>query len=212
MMTSSNGNIFRVTGHLCVEPVNSPHKGQWRGALMFSLICTRINGWVNNNEAVDLRRHRAHYDAIVMILFITTAIHSAIEGLRWIMIFGRKWDDLAMIYWKHFTNHDANGPNSASTLCLLWFHFFTASSDQQLCECGESPNWSTASSLCHYRLQWIGRLRYCDVTHACTVMSFLADCPATFYDDSHINHIQQPGCYQQVSRIWNSYITYTDSQ
>ena len=46
-------------------PVNSPHKGQWRGALMFSLICTRINIWVNNREAGDLRRHRAHYDVIV---------------------------------------------------------------------------------------------------------------------------------------------------
>ena len=44
-----------------------PHKGQWRGALMFSLICTRINGWVNNGEAGDLRRHRAHYDVTVMI-------------------------------------------------------------------------------------------------------------------------------------------------
>ena len=30
------------------SPVNSPHKGQWRGALMFSLICVWINGWVNN--------------------------------------------------------------------------------------------------------------------------------------------------------------------
>ena len=30
------------------SPVNSLHKGQWRGALMFSLICIRINGWVNN--------------------------------------------------------------------------------------------------------------------------------------------------------------------
>ena len=48
------------------SPVNSPHKGQWRGALMFSLICDRINGWVNNGEAGDLRRHRAHYDVIVM--------------------------------------------------------------------------------------------------------------------------------------------------
>ena len=27
-------------------PVNSPHKGQWHGALMFSFICARINGWV----------------------------------------------------------------------------------------------------------------------------------------------------------------------
>ena len=48
------------------SPVNSPHKGQWRGALMFSLICIWINGWVNNREAGDLRRYRAHYDIIVM--------------------------------------------------------------------------------------------------------------------------------------------------
>ena len=50
------------------SPVNSPHKGQWRGALMFSLICFWINGWVNNREAGDLRRHRAHYGVIVMVL------------------------------------------------------------------------------------------------------------------------------------------------
>ena len=48
------------------SPVNSPHKGQWRGALMFTWICARINGWVNNGEAGDLRRYRAHYDVIVM--------------------------------------------------------------------------------------------------------------------------------------------------
>ena len=46
--------------------VNSPHKGQWRGALMFTSICTRINGWVNNHEAGGLRRHRGHYDVSVM--------------------------------------------------------------------------------------------------------------------------------------------------
>ena len=48
------------------SPVKSPHKGQWRGALMFSLIFTRINGWVNNCEAGDLRRYRAHYGVTVM--------------------------------------------------------------------------------------------------------------------------------------------------
>ena len=47
-------------------PVNSPHKGQWRGALMFSLICARINDWVNNREAGDPSRYRGHYDVIVM--------------------------------------------------------------------------------------------------------------------------------------------------
>ena len=47
------------------SPVNSPHKGQWRWDLMFSLICARTNGWVNYRYAGDLRRHRAHYDVIV---------------------------------------------------------------------------------------------------------------------------------------------------
>ena len=48
-------------------PVNSPHKGQRRGALMFSFICAWINGWVNNCEADNLRCHRAHYDVTVMV-------------------------------------------------------------------------------------------------------------------------------------------------
>ena len=49
-----------------LSPVNSPHKGQWRGALMFSLIYDWINGWVNNSEVGYLRRHRVHYDVTVM--------------------------------------------------------------------------------------------------------------------------------------------------
>ena len=49
------------------SPVNSPHKGQWRGALMFSLFCVWINGWINSREAGDLRRYRAHYDVTVMM-------------------------------------------------------------------------------------------------------------------------------------------------
>ena len=32
-----------------------------------SLICALISGWVNNREAGDLRRNRAHYDFIVML-------------------------------------------------------------------------------------------------------------------------------------------------
>ena len=48
------------------SPVNFPHKGQWRGALMFSLNYAWINDWVNNREAGDLRRQHGHYDVIVM--------------------------------------------------------------------------------------------------------------------------------------------------
>ena len=48
------------------SPGNSPHKGLWRWALMFPLICAWKNGWVNNGEAGDLRHRRAHYDINVM--------------------------------------------------------------------------------------------------------------------------------------------------
>ena len=53
-----------------LSPVNSPHKGQWRGALMFSLICASINGWVNNREASDFRCHHTHCDITVMKIAI----------------------------------------------------------------------------------------------------------------------------------------------
>ena len=60
--------------------VNSPYKGQLHGALMFSLICTWINGWVNNGEAGDLRRHCAHYDVIVLwwVSFLILGLFSPI--------------------------------------------------------------------------------------------------------------------------------------
>ena len=45
MMTSSNGNIFRVTGR-----------------------CAWVNGWVNHLEAGYLRRQRAHYDVTVILI------------------------------------------------------------------------------------------------------------------------------------------------
>ena len=62
------------------SPVNSPHKGQWRGALMFSLIYAWINGWVNNREASDLRRHRAHYDVTVMSLCDSYSYSNSFEA------------------------------------------------------------------------------------------------------------------------------------
>ena len=40
------------------SPVNSPHKGQWRGDLMFSLMWAWTNGWANSRQAGDLRSHR----------------------------------------------------------------------------------------------------------------------------------------------------------
>ena len=60
--------IFSALLVLCERnpPADSPHKGQWRRILMFSLICVWMNGWINNRGAGDLRRYRAHCDVTVM--------------------------------------------------------------------------------------------------------------------------------------------------
>ena len=55
---------------------------------MFSLICAWINGWINNCEAGDFRRHRTHYDATVM------------GGSEW----WRHWTHKRCIYRASFVN------------------------------------------------------------------------------------------------------------
>ena len=76
---------FSVLLAICAgeSPGNSSHKGQWlwRGALMFSLICAWINGWVNNREAGDLRRHRAHYDVTVISCLCPVLIEWPIDAI-----------------------------------------------------------------------------------------------------------------------------------
>ena len=57
------------------SPVNSPHtKASDAELCCISLIGAWISGWVNNCKAVDLRRHRAHYNVIVMPHNVTTAV------------------------------------------------------------------------------------------------------------------------------------------
>ena len=63
--------------------VNSPHKSQWRGALMFTLICAGINGWVNIRKAGDLRRYHDHYDVIVMVVLLVHHHPCNIRGPSW---------------------------------------------------------------------------------------------------------------------------------
>ena len=73
MMTSSNGNIFRVNGHLCGEftgPWWIPHTRPVTRSfdVYFDLRSNKRlskQSW-NNHEVGDLRDHRAHSDVIVM--------------------------------------------------------------------------------------------------------------------------------------------------
>ena len=120
MMTSSNGNILRVTGHLWGSPVNSPHKGQWRRALMFSLICVWINSWVNYREAGDLRRYPAHFDVTVMT--------QTIQCAKWPVHGARNWRKRQRAAWvtsceKLYNGQEYNTHAPVSVCCLtrsLW--------------------------------------------------------------------------------------------
>ena len=77
MMTLLSGNIFRVTRHLCGEFTGyrwiPRTKASDEELWCFLWSAPWINGWVNNREAGDLRRRRAHYDVIVMFLSWPTA-------------------------------------------------------------------------------------------------------------------------------------------
>ena len=97
------------------SPVNSPHKDQWRGALMFSLICARINGWVNDGEAGGLRRHRTHYDVIVMVIFFLMK-GTRLKGAKKIMGWSIDIKN-AVLYSKWFTQN--------STCVCLWVCWYT---------------------------------------------------------------------------------------
>ena len=73
MMTSSNGNIFRVTGPLYGEftgPGEFPAQRAVTRSFDVFFDLRQINDWVNNCEAGDLRRHRCHYDVSVMHILL----------------------------------------------------------------------------------------------------------------------------------------------
>ena len=99
------------------SPVNSMHRGQWRGALMFSLIRTWVNGWANNREASDLRRHRAHYDIIMGMPLVSTVHGHPI----WILA------TYASLYWASaYKQHRDIIMTSGSLNLLIYMHTSTS--------------------------------------------------------------------------------------
>ena len=72
MMTSWNGNIFRVTDPLCGESTS-----QWRGALIFSLMCAWTNSSKNGRGAGDLRLHDVNvtYMSWISAVYVKTKIN-----------------------------------------------------------------------------------------------------------------------------------------
>ena len=90
---------------------------------MFSMICAWINGWVNNREAGDLRRRRAHYEFIVMnflMRHISLLMHISIYdicakyGVLWSVMI---WQTMAFDYMLH------TSPSKCKTTCTSHFTF-----------------------------------------------------------------------------------------
>ena len=117
------------------SPVNSPHKGQWRGALMFYLICVWINKWANNREAGDLRRYRVHHNVSVMIevlsattqkgaiLFNSCLTTKYFKTPHYLTLL---WGDSTGLQWLLITKttcgFPSHGANNAESVSLLWRH------------------------------------------------------------------------------------------
>ena len=104
MMTSSNGNIFRVTGHLCGEFIGPGEFPSQRPVtrsfdVFFDLHPNKRLS--KDGEASDLRGHLAHYDVTVMVfnwfnrlMGIATiklgVYHRTASNMVWMKVNGRR--------------------------------------------------------------------------------------------------------------------------
>ena len=107
------------------------HKGQWRGGLMFSLICARIKDWVNSREAGDLRRHRGHYDVNVMWI----QNNESIERPRQVV---KNWNLL-------YLPDDLRVQRMSS----VWYNGFTITYPDEIAHRRKSSGWLIQFSWCH---------------------------------------------------------------
>ena len=101
-------------------PVNSPHKGQWRGALVFSLICARKNGWVNNRETGDLRRHRDHYDVTVMSRYCVCMCTLMLPSLRHLQLQTLSTESISSTPWFPFQRSYCPACRTTLIATRLW--------------------------------------------------------------------------------------------
>ena len=91
------------------SPVDSPHKGQWRWALMFSLVYALTSPWANTRDVGDSRRHRAHYDATVM----------------YVATYTKTFHDTITCIFLRFIAIGIDGNNDSLSLVCMWVKIFS---------------------------------------------------------------------------------------
>ena len=105
---------------------NFPHKGLWRNALMFSLICTWTNVWVKNQDGGGLRHHCAHYEVTVMIFVLRIANFAVTGGMSGC------FDNLWCHHWRQSWLHDSSQFSLVNCICIIaqghyWFRYIFVS-------------------------------------------------------------------------------------
>ena len=152
-MTWSNGSIFRTTGPFWVgggggnSRVNSPDKGQWCGALMFSLICSWTcwtNGWENNRDTSDLRCHHAHYHTALSIK-LNISSSKFLYGYQWVCVTILELMMSSKMFAKInlMKSHGTSSVNGYSVMMLMKFSDLSQSdcSNWVMWQGSMSPTW-----------------------------------------------------------------------
>ena len=115
------------------SPVNSPPIGQLRGALMFSLICAWINGWVNNRDAGDLRRHWDVISSKNLYRHVIILMHALILVLVLLILWVRQApaDSFHMAPYTLFTYSPQEPENGGgghqiqlASILICWWYLF----------------------------------------------------------------------------------------
>ena len=170
-MTSSNGNIFRVTGPLCGEftghrwiPLTKASDAElW----CFLWSAPWINGWVNNREAGELRHHRAHYDVIVMksrTVSIVSGIHCTLRISDWLEnVYFRTYLSRLKESWRyaeHRLTKMGVKCHPAQAAYFIWADFTKVCVSSILNTIFLALSWVTATYISKYGPWWLN-LEHC---------------------------------------------------
>ena len=176
-----------TTGHRWI-PLT---KGQWRGALMFSLICAWTSNWANNQNDGDLKRHFVHYGVTVMYYQIA---RTSTRPMKYLDL----WQGTLFSMWKDITL----GQTGVSVRCLFssaalatplklnfWgSHYGVWNKRAREMEAGDDASavWTSWVRSLHWARAFIGSL-WIKCVSLCRVMNL------NIYPYTYINHRIQTG-------------------
>ena len=96
------------------SPVDSTHKGKWRGALAFSMRCAWTNDWANRRDVVDLRRYCIHCDGRHQAITWTHYVDVIMTTMAY------QITSLTVVYSTVYSDADQRKHQSSASLAFVW--------------------------------------------------------------------------------------------